>query len=312
MPKTILIDGNAVGYGSHYATKLTVGDLQTQAIFGFAKTLHNLRTRNRGARIIVLWDGRAQWRFDLHPEYKSNRDNDPKKAAIKEAYVAQRPYIQRLLESLGVRQLTDMEQEADDLAGYLVQSLTGQPGYDPKANPIDLITGDEDWAQLVRPGVTWFDPRNDEKVITRANLFDMTGYPTPAAFLQGKCLTGDTSDVIPGVGGIGKGKAPLFIAEFGSVREFWRRCDAGEFVPKYVMHKNLASPAGRARFAKNLKLMNLMVPRKPNAASMRNVVGKFDLDKFGALCEELNFVSILRKLDEFVLPFEPQPMRQAA
>lgn len=299
MSKTLIIDGNSIGYAAHHATKLSSGDLQTQAVFGFIKTMRELRGTYRDFTIIVLWDGRAQWRFDLTPEYKSNRDNDPKKVAVKEAYAEQRPYISRALNSLGIRQMTASSHEADDLAGLLVSRLTQMPG-----NEIVLITGDQDWVQLVRPGVTWRDLRDDSRVITLDNLFNKTGYKTPYGFLEGKCLHGDSSDCISGVGGIGEKGAPEFIAEFGSVRQFWNRCDSGDFKPTKKAHIRLCSAEGRALFGRNLRMMQLLRVAPPAKSATKIEPGKFDKGAFQDLCGELAFGSILRNVDAFCNAFE--------
>jgi 5'-3' exonuclease len=296
--KTLLIDGNSVGHAAHRGTKLRSGDLETQAVFGTIRSVRNAIRRRPNYTPMTLWDGRAEWRFTLHPLYKSNRENDAKKVAERASYKLQRPYIERGLQHLGVRQVTAMKHEADDMAGYFVAELSKNP-----ENEIELLTGDEDWAQLVRRNVEWQDHRDDDKRFTLANLMDRTGYPTPYAFLEGKCLVGDTSDVISGVGGIGDGRAPEFIAEFGSVRNFWKRVDSGEFVPKYKYHKNLASPEGRKIFARNLKLMQLLKVEKPQREDMRVIVGKFDEAKFAEVCEELSFFSILRDLRAWTAPF---------
>jgi DNA polymerase I len=297
--KTLLIDGNSIGHAAQRGTKLRSGDLETQAVYGTLRSVRAAMLSRREFTPMMLWDGRAEWRFALHPLYKSNRENDAKKVAERESYKKQRPYIATALQHLGVRQVTAMKHEADDMAGYFVGELSKNPD-----NVIELLTGDEDWAQLVRHNVHWQDHRDDDKRFTLANLMDKTGYPTPFAFLEGKCLVGDTSDVINGVGGIGDTRAPEFIAEFGSVRNFWKRVDSGDFVPKYKYHKNLASPEGRKIFARNLKLMQLLKVEKPQREDMRVVVGKFDEDKFAAVCEELAFHSILRTMNSFTAPFK--------
>lgn len=301
MSKTIIIDGNSIGYAAHYATKLTAGGMETQAIFGFVKTMRQIRQDYPDHKPMVLWDGRAQWRFDMHPDYKSNRDDDPKKVKTKEAYAAQRPYIARALTHLGVRQMTVKTHEADDMAGYLVASLTQKP-----ENEIVLISGDGDWIQLVRPNVTWRDMRDDSKVVTIDNLMDKTGYPTPYAFLEGKCLQGDSSDCISGVGGIGEKGAPLFVAEFGSVRKFWQRCDSGEYAPKKKSLQRLASPEGRAIFGRNLRLMQLLKVSVPAREAVCVDQGRFNVSGFAELCEELAFLSILRNVEHFTNPFKGQ------
>ncbi|MDR9847120.1 hypothetical protein [Herbaspirillum huttiense] len=343
MAKTLLIDGNSIGYAAQQATKLNANGMETQAAFGIIKTLHKQRVQNPSFRPIVLWDGRADWRFNLHPDYKSNRKDTPEKLQMKEAYAKQRPFIGNLLRHLGITQMTWKTAEADDLAGYLVGHMASQPDTE-----IGLISGDEDWLQLVRQTdrakVWWCDPRGETKLVTPATFYKHTGCLTPFAFLESKILQGDTSDVVSGVGGIGATGAPQFLAEFGSVREFWRRCDAGEFVPKLKAHKSLwsgTSPItleehmasapprdegmddkayekvlkkhrdtwpgqGRLIYKRNFQLMQLLHVSPPAKSDLEVIPGKFDKDAFADVCGELNFVSVLRKLDDFTQPFAPK------
>ena len=300
MSRTLIIDGNSLGYAAHSATKLSAGGMETQAIFGFVKTMREIVSTYKGFSPIVLWDGRSEWRFKLMPEYKSNRESDANKVAVKEAYAAQRPHIQRAMLSLGVRQMMVASHEADDMAGYLVGKLTKSSS----DNEIVLITGDCDWIQLVRPNVTWRDWRDDSRIVTLDNLMDKTGYATAYGFLEGKCLQGDTSDCISGVGGIGKKGAPEFIAEFGSVRKFWQRCDSGDFVPKKKSHERLNSEEGRAVFRRNFRLMQLLSITPPDKAAVSNSHRPQDKEAFAKLCEEFSFVSVLRNLDVFCNAFK--------
>ena len=337
MSDTLLIDANSVGRAAHSATKLTSGGMETQAAFGVIKGLREMRQSYRSFTPFVLWDEKADWRFKLHPEYKSNRSDSPAKIAEKEAYDKQKPYIRQLLRHLGVRQMSAIGMEADDLAGYFANKLSAVP-----TNKVGLITGDQDWLQLVRRNVFWHDHRDDARYIDHNNFYAKTGCLTPFAFLEAKILQGDTSDVISGVGGIGKDGAPEFIAEFGSVREFWRRCDAGEFVPKYKAHKNLwqgTSPftkeqwvaqqiltaevrtekeeaklrknwldswpgQGRSIYKRNFQLMQLLRVAPPKKEDIKLDLGKFDKEAFANVCEELSFVSILKNLDEFTSNFQ--------
>lgn len=303
--RTILVDANSIGYACHHATKLNTNGMQTQAIFGFIKTMRQLRVERPDWRLMVLWDGRAEWRYDLHPLYKSGRESDPKKVKEKEAYSAQRPFIARALNLLGVRQLTAMKHEADDMAGLMVAQLSQKnEGLVKPEHLIELATGDLDWAQLVRPGVTWHDRRSEGRTITIDTLMDETGFATPLAFLEGKALQGDTSDSIPGVGGIGEKGAPEFLAEFGSVRNFWKRCDSGDFLPRLKAHQRLCSAEGRMVFGRNLRLMQLLKVAPPAKSDVRVDLGKLDPDGFADLCAELNFLSMTRNVDHFTSAFK--------
>jgi 5'-3' exonuclease len=297
--KYLLIDGNSIGYACHYATKLHSGGMETQAIFGFVKTMRELRVTYPDATPIVLWDGRAEWRFKLCPTYKSNRDNDPKKVAIKEAYAKQTPFIKDLIEPLGIRQMRVLTHEADDMAGYMVTELTKKPDTE-----IVLISGDQDWLQLVRPGVSWRDMRDDAKNINYGNFFDKTAYKTPLGFLEGKCLQGDSSDVISGVGGIGEKGAVDLIATFGSVRNFWQQCADGSYKPTKKALISLYEGEGRALYRRNVQMMQLLKVTKPAPEAVEVRKGAFDKDKFHDLCAELAFSSITKNIDHFTQPFQ--------
>lgn len=297
--KLLLIDGNSVGYACHYATKLHAGGMETQAIFGFVKTMRELRVTYPEHTPVVLWDGRAQWRFELNPDYKSNRDNDPKKVAIKEAYTQQTPIIKDMTEALGLRQMRVLTHEADDMAGYLVRQHMSKPD-----SEIILISGDRDWLQLIRPGVTWRDMRDDSRIVTSDNFFDKTAFKTPLAFLEGKCLQGDSSDCISGVGGIGEKGAVDLLATFGSVRNFWQQCASGDYKPTKKALVSLYEGEGRKLFARNFKLMQLLRVPKPDTEAVEVRKGQLQPERFEALCQEYAFSSITRSLNQFLKPFE--------
>lgn len=336
MSKILLIDANSIGYAAQQATKLTNAGMETQAIFGFLKSMKILRERFTAYTPMVLWDGRAEWRYKLYPGYKANRNSDPKKVAMKESYAKQKPHLELALRHLGIRQLTAHNMEADDLAGHFVGKLSADP-----ANKIGLITGDEDWQQLIRQNVWWRDMRDDSKYVDHKNFYDKTGCKTPFAFLESKILQGDNSDTITGVGGIGEKGAPEFIAQFGSVRNFWQQCDSGLYVPKLKAEKSLwkgdsphtkeewigqqvtttavrtpeeeaklkkkwadAWPGqGKSIYKRNFQLMQLLRVDAPKKEDIKLDTGKFDKEAFAKICEEMSFVSILRNLDEFTNHF---------
>jgi DNA polymerase-1 len=297
MQRNVLIDGNNQAHIHNNVGKLNVGALETQAIFGMIKSLRTIKEfyKDEG-KLLMLWDGRAQWRYDMLPTYKDKRNSDPKSANKRVKLNEQRPYIERAISLLGVTQMTGAKQEADDMAGYFVCS---------SKDAFDLITGDMDWLQLVRANVSWYDPVKKQR-ITIHNFMDSTGFFTPREFLQGKCLQGDTSDKIPGVGGIGEKTTPVFMAEHKNVASFFNKVESGLYVPKGKKLKEFATPEGKRKFAKNWKLMNLTNVPKPDPKDVKIVRSEFDEGGFIKLCEELAFKSILNKMDEFIRPFKEQ------
>lgn len=298
--KQILVDGNNIGRKHNDAVKLSANGIPTQAIIGCIKTAREIRVGQPAAKCTWLWDGKAQWRYDIHPGYKSKRNlPDPRRDANRSAFNIQRPIIWNALKMLGIRQMMAMHDEADDLAGVLTRAAKAA---DPDAE-LELVSGDGDWIQLVTHGVMVRDMNDDAKIYRLENLIDKTGYRTPYGYLEGKCLQGDSSDDIPGVGGLGEVRAAEFIAEFGSVRNFWALVDSGAFKPKKKAHKNLASPEGRAAFGRNLKIMQLIKPRVPERGDIKFDPGQLDEVAFRAFCEEHSFLSIMRDFETFIAPF---------
>ncbi|MEZ2310848.1 hypothetical protein AB6809_29810 [Paraburkholderia sp. RCC_158] len=312
MAKTILIDANSVGRASHAATKLTVGAFQTQAIFGFLRTVGALCRDYPGWQLLVLWDGEADHRLAIYPEYKANRKEaltDPVKAADRAAYHAQVPYIKKALDLLGVPQMVNSALEADDLAGYFVPRLTAK-------DEVLLVTGDSDWLQLVNERCRWFDPRKAGKHVNLQDFFEKTGYFTPREYIEGKALIGDSTDGIGPAGGIGKEGAPEFMAQFRSMEKFRQMCDSGEFVPKLKKHINLWKGDPRLNWDRNMKLMNLLDQPHPDPSKTTITQGALNEPAFRLLCERLVFNSILREWDHILKPFRERwaarPMRAAA
>jgi 5'-3' exonuclease len=302
----LVVDGNSITHANHNATALTVGGMQVQAIFGVLKSLRALLQSTPGEKeLLVLWDGRAEFRVDLYPEYKGNRTAmDEKQAAHKEAFKRQTPFLEKALSLLGVRQMRSPLLEADDLAGHLVPRLVAA------GHQITLVSGDKDWLQMVGPSVVWFDPIRDRRCDVD-NFLEFTGYFTPEAFVQGKALQGDSSDNIQGIPWLGEKGAALMLAQWKDMAKFFEAVDSGAYKPKVSgpkaarLHPEtfLASPEGRAIFERNLKLMDWRLSRKPEPGEVITTPAVVDIQKFEMFCERLAFQSILREFTMFLKAF---------
>lgn len=313
----VLVDGNSIGHANHNASELSVGGFPVQAIFGFIKSLKKAAESLSGdLEFIVLWDGKADFRFELHPEYKGNRAPlDAKQAQHKENYQRQLPVLEKALELLGIKQLRSPTHEADDLGYTLAKNLSVN-------HRVTLMTGDKDWYQdLFNDNVTVLDPIRERK-ITLANLFEHTGCRSVAEYVQCKALQGDSSDNCSGIPGIGEKTAALFIAQWGDVRKFFAEVDAGTYKPATRKSKNatslhpeqvLASPEGRAIFERNMKLMDLSQARPLDKLQLVVKAKPGNPEGFIALCERLAFASILRERHSYFRAFNlAAPVLEAA
>lgn len=297
MKKYLLIDANNVGFAAQNATKLSVGGMDVQAIFGVIKTVRQMIHLHSDYEPICLWDGKS-WRFDHFDAYKGNRDKDPKIAASRDSYRKQRPYIAKALRLLGVKQAIAKNMEADDLAGFIVSKLTHD-------GSIILATGDRDWLQLVNEHVVWSDFVR-ERYVNDKLFKEFTGYDSATAFVEGKALQGDVSDNVPGVGGIGEKGAADLLTTYGSVQSFWNQFDTGKIKKLPKKFKDFAeNKEARKQFKLNVGLMDLVKSDiRPKAAGMQFTKQPLDRDAFERFCEEFSFASLLRDMDNWIKPYE--------
>jgi 5'-3' exonuclease len=301
----MLIDGNNIGYISNSLKPLSVGDQPTQAIYGFLRFLRG-SIALYGARLqpIVLWDGYS-WRYEAHSAYKASRDKPAVTAAeiqqslLRNAYKKQTPMIKEAVSLLGVPQMKADNLEADDLAGLMVRK------YAPSGKSILLITGDKDWLQLVQDKVFWYDPVRDSRV-TAKNFKEKIGVENGQAFLDVKCLVGDTSDEISGVGGIGEKGAIEFINQYGSLVEFSNRALSGEIDVKALHKKFRALVEDESKmitYSRNRMLMDLSGDRIPKPVNFSIDKGSLDREGFKDFCNRYLFNSITKDLDGWLEPF---------
>jgi len=298
MKHYLIIDGNSIGFAAHNTTVLTVAGKQVQAIFGFLRTVRKMVETYGSGGVLILWDGKS-WRKEAYSFYKADRDKDPKIAAARAHYKTQRPSIARACKLLGLPQLFAPNLEADDLAGMLVPRAVA------KGARVTMATGDQDWLQLVQPGVVWMDFVR-EKIVTTKNFQEFTGYVNAAAFLQGKALRGDSSDKIPGVGGIGEKGAAEMLEKWGSVEGFLEAFNGGKIEKPGKKLVTFATNAagGVDNFHRNMEIMDLRSPAIPKPTKLHKTAKPLDEEGFTEFCAELAFHSILRELDKWLTPFK--------
>lgn len=290
----MLIDGNSIGFANHQANNLTYDGQPVQAIFGFIKTLKRLKEMFRDYDLIVLWDG-ISWRYNFYSEYKANR-KDPKIERMKAEYKKQQPAIKRSIELLGINQITAKNLEADDLGAILSKK------YSDLGNEVLLVTGDKDWIQLINNKVTWFDPIRDRQC-NLSNLEDFTGCKNIKQFVDLKCLTGDTSDNVKGVGGIGENRAKAFLQQYDNVEKFIGTNFSDQEVDgwnKYLRDFYKNTNSGIDKYYSNYKLMALNLDNIPKPESIDIVAGKQNFDDFIDFCAEYGFASIRIEINAFI------------
>jgi 5'-3' exonuclease len=179
------------------------------AVFGFARFLGDLIERVRPAYIAVAFDQRraSSYRNRLYPAYKANRERAPSDLVL------QFQHCRELCRRLGVAAFVDPDYEADDIIGTLASLMRAQ------GMRAAFITRDKDLAQLVRDGDLFWD----YGARAQFGYHDIERHfgVCPERFADYLALTGDESDNIPGVPGIGHRTAASLMKSFASLDELY-------------------------------------------------------------------------------------------
>ena len=283
---------------------LSVGPLQTQAIYHFLRTLRSYAAKYSFATPIVLWDG-VPWRKTFHPGYKASRDiaetpAQKKQAEMKRAYGTQRPYIQKALGFLGVTQVQASNMEADDLAAIMADLYASQGAL------VTLLSEDQDWFQIIQEGVAQERPIAGDRV-TLANFEEKTGVPSPSDFVMVKAFSGDSGDDISPVGGIGKKRALDLIREHGTLDALLQKVMIDKIVdpatlPKYL--KDLVENEEKAiAYAFNMSMVDLRWTGRPAVEGLVVNPGEPSEENFRQMCELLLFKTFTDDFHAFTEAF---------
>ncbi|WP_432263261.1 5'-3' exonuclease H3TH domain-containing protein [Cupriavidus sp. TMH.W2] len=304
MTTFMLVDGNSVGYANQYSHTLTAQGMEVQAISGTLRSLSKRIREFPDYFPALLWDGRAQWRFDLYQDYKSNRLKSETSRAARAAYEKQQPFLRVMAAKLGLTQIIAESAEADDVGFQSMQNLVSM------GHKVIFVTSDTDWLQGMREGMSWLDPKTGKLIASAADMEQHVGTGDPRAYIEAKALEGDVSDSIPGISRVGIKTALKVFAQYGgSMASFYDQVDAGNVDLKKKVLNSLASAEGRSTFARNMRLMDLAAAPALSVDDL--VVTKEPVDPvvFTDWAEHFSFQSILRNVSDFIAPFESAAIR---
>jgi DNA polymerase-1 len=245
VPQNIIVDGHNLAFRCLYAPGMAdLADSQgrpTGIILGFLRSLGALRKRWPSA-LYVSWDGSSQRRKAKYPDYKANRP-----AHVGPPTFDQMDYLRKILPALGVYQVYNPNEEADDVIATLARKkLSSQKTV--------IFSTDRDFIQLVNSNVSVLIPALGAR---KELLFDPEAVKehygvAPEVMVQLRALLGDSSDNLPGVPRVPKKVLRSLIQAHGSVEAVYRSGLAG--VSK-VQYDRLRSAEPQVRI--NVELMAL-------------------------------------------------------
>lgn len=207
-----LIDGsNFIFRAFHALPSLSAPDgTPINAVHGFVRMIQAMRKEFAPEVFIAVFDhSEKTFRSELYPAYKAHRPPPPVDL------VPQMSLCRQATAALGLPVIETPGMEADDLiASY---ALAAQRA----GRPVVIVSTDKDLMQLVdagdgaRPPIRMWDTMK-QKLIGPPEVVEKWGVP-PEKLADLLALTGDSSDNIPGVPGIGPKTAAQLLEEFGTL-----------------------------------------------------------------------------------------------
>ncbi|MBF0591103.1 MAG: DNA polymerase I [Nitrospirae bacterium] len=203
-----LIDGTANVYRAFFAINGLSNSkgFPTNAIYGFVNMLFKL-IKDRDARSIAVAFDSAQptQRHKLYPNYKAQRPRPP------DELIAQLAPIRDILEALDIKTFAIPGVEADDILATLATRAASEGA------TVYIVSSDKDLLQVLGPRIRIYDPVKDVEIDAQ-HVMQRFGLP-PNRVPEVMALTGDASDNIPGVKGIGEKIAVELMGQFNSLDE---------------------------------------------------------------------------------------------
>lgn len=241
-----LIDGSAYIYRAYHAIRSLANSkgLPTNAAFGFTRMLIKLIEDRSPEYVVMFFDAKGPtFRHELYQDYKANRPPMPEDLSI------QIPYIKEITHGFNIPVIEIQGFEADDLIGTFRYQAENAGFF------VVMVTGDKDFVQLVTDNAVIWDPMK-EKTIDINTVRDDFGVE-PYQMIDVMALSGDVSDNIPGVPGIGPKTALSLIKTFGTVEGLYDRVHT---ITKKKQHENLVQHKEQAFLSKELVKINIDVP----------------------------------------------------
>ncbi|WP_376709428.1 DNA polymerase I [Pseudochrobactrum lubricantis] len=249
-----LVDGSGYIFRAYHAlpplTRKSDG-LPVGAVSGFCNMLWKLLkdARNTDVGVVpthfaVIFDYSSQtFRKEIYPEYKANRTAPP------EDLIPQFGLIRQATHAFNLPCIEKESYEADDIIATYAR-LAEEAGA-----TVTIISSDKDLMQLVTEQVSMYDGMKD-KQISIPEVIEKWGVP-PEKMIDLQSLTGDSTDNVPGIPGIGPKTAAQLLEEFGDLDTLLARASE---IKQNKRRENIIAFADQTRISRQLVTLKNDVP----------------------------------------------------
>ena len=278
-------------------------------VTGFLKSVGYVTRKFKPSRVYVIFDGKggSKRRRDIYPDYKLGRkpltrlnrtydmttEKDEQDLMRYELVI-----VAKALMKLPITTITLDHVEADDIISYIAQHVVENGGESI------IYSTDKDFLQLVGDDIKVWNPVRKKTYIPEIVVEDYEIHPNN--FLLYRALTGDTSDNLPGIKGLGMKTLLKIVPEFVTEQPltFDDVIDAAENSKLKVASRIVDEQESIKRNIKLMSLRSVMISDNNKMKILNKInrpqlsLHKYDLTK---LLLETNILPAMQIYDSWVV-----------
>lgn len=280
-PDLILVDGSSYLFRAYHALPPLTNSRgePTGAVYGIINMIRRLYKDYDPKYMAVVFDTKGtNFRHDMYPEYKANREAMPEELAV------QIPFVHDIIRAMGIPLIAVEGVEADDVIGTLARQAS------EKSHHTLVSTGDKDFAQMVNDHVTLMNTMTN-KFMDSKGVEEKFGVG-PDRIIDYLALMGDTVDNVPGIPKVGPKTAAKWINEYGSLDEIVKNADH----VKGKVGENLRSHLDQLALAKDLVTIRCDVDLESQPEDLVHL--DVDKNKLRELYQRMEFRTWLAELGD--------------
>lgn len=217
------------------------------AVVIFFRNLKALLSKYKPNYLVAAFDSRVPtFRHEMYPAYKANRAKTP------EDLHAQVPWIEDILSALKIPVLRVDGFEADDIIATVAATCKSQN------RQCRILSGDKDLLQLVTDMCKAMQPDKNNGGWETEGVSEVVAKwgVEPKKILDYLSLTGDASDNVPGVKGVGDKTALKLLSQYGTLEGIYEHADE----IKGALGEKIRADRENAFFSKKLISLRTDVP----------------------------------------------------
>lgn len=274
-PIIYLLDASSYIHRAFHAVRgLSTSDgVPTGAVYGFVQMLLKVLKEADPEYLAVVYDAKGPtFRHEKYAAYKANRP--PLDPALKTQF----PLVRQVVTAFDLPGVEMEGFEADDLMATLSR-LAVEKGFE-----VVLVSGDKDLFQLISDEITMWDTMKNKR-LGPAEVKEKLGLE-PEMMVDYQALTGDSTDNIPGIPGVGPKTAVKLLLQHGNLKEVLA---AASDMKKSKLRQNLLEHKDLAWLSRDLVRLAQDAPlefdpedykfRKPDPQVLTPVLAKLEFSR---------------------------------